>query len=60
MIGMVTPAVAKSPLTKVESFSYQLKAPEDSNILHQRKANRLKGLSPPESDGVNSTLSHEG
>jgi hypothetical protein len=55
MIGMVTPAVAKSPLTKAESFSYQLKSPEDSNILHQRK-----GLSPPESDGVNSTLSHEG
>jgi hypothetical protein len=57
---MVTPAAAKSPLTKAESFSYQLKAPEDSNLLHQCKVNHLKCLSPPESDGVNSILSHEG
>jgi hypothetical protein len=47
-------------MIKAESFSYALKAPEGWNLLHQSKMNHLKGLSPPERDGVNSTPSHEG
>jgi hypothetical protein len=56
----VTPAARKSPLTKVESFSYPLKALEGSNILHQSKTNHLKGLSSPERDDVNLTSFNEG
>jgi hypothetical protein len=57
---MNTLMAGKSPLTKAESFSFPLKAPEDSNLLHQSKMNYLKGLSPPERDCVNLTPSHEG
>jgi hypothetical protein len=60
MTDTVTPATGKSPLTKAEPFSYPLKTPEDSNLLHQSKTNCHKGLSPPKSDGVNPTPSHEG
>jgi hypothetical protein len=49
-----------SLLTKAESFSYPLKAPEDLNLLHQSKTNYLKRLSHPERDGVNLALAHEG
>jgi hypothetical protein len=60
IIGMVTTVVGYSLLTKAKSFSYLLKEPEDSNLLHRSKMNRYKGLSPPERDGVHLALPHEG